>query len=80
MTALAPSTRCFLAPVLTTYKWQDVAIKASPLILIGVGLAAGNRAAIWNIGAEGQYVVGGLAGDGRGSVDAERHRGHGSCR
>jgi general nucleoside transport system permease protein len=56
----------FLAPVLTTYKWQDVAVKASPLILIGVGLAAGNRAAIWNIGAEGQYVVGALAGTGVG--------------
>ena len=56
----------FLAPVLTTYKWQDVAIKASPLILIGVGLAVGNRAAIWNIGAEGQYVAGGLAGTGVG--------------
>ena len=56
----------FLAPVLTSYKWQDVAIKASPLILIGVGLAAGNRAAIWNIGAEGQYVAGALAGTGIG--------------
>ncbi|HVX82898.1 MAG TPA: ABC transporter permease [Devosiaceae bacterium] len=56
----------FLAPVLTPYKWQDIAIKASPLILIGVGLAAGNRAAIWNIGAEGQYVVGALAGAGIG--------------
>jgi len=56
----------FLAPVLTPYKWQDIAIKASPLILIGVGLAAGNRASIWNIGAEGQYVVGALAGTGIG--------------
>ncbi len=56
----------FLAPVLTSYKWQDIAIKASPLILIGVGLAAGNRAAIWNIGAEGQYVAGALAGTGIG--------------
>lgn len=56
----------FLAPVLTSYKWQDVAVKASPLILIGVGLAVGNRAAIWNIGAEGQYVVGALAGTGVG--------------
>src|SRR3569623_2040272 len=56
----------FIAPVATTYKWQDVAIKASPLILIGVGLAVGNRAAIWNIGAEGQYVLGGIAGSGIG--------------
>jgi simple sugar transport system permease protein len=56
----------FIAPVATSYKWQDIAIKASPLILIGVGLAVGNRAAIWNIGAEGQYVVGALAGTGVG--------------
>ncbi len=56
----------FLAPVLNPLKWQEVAIKASPLILIGVGLAVGNRAAIWNIGAEGQYVVGALAGTGVG--------------
>ena len=56
----------FIAPIATSYKWQDVAIKASPLILIGVGLAVGNRAAIWNIGAEGQYVAGALAGSGVG--------------
>ncbi len=56
----------FIAPVVTSYKWSDIAIKASPLILIGVGLAVGNRAAIWNIGAEGQYVVGALAGTGVG--------------
>jgi len=56
----------FIAPIATAYKWQDIAIKASPLILIGVGLAVGNRAAIWNIGAEGQYVVGALAGTGIG--------------
>lgn len=56
----------FIAPLVTSYKWGDIAVKASPLILIGVGLAVGNRAAIWNIGAEGQYVVGGLAGVGIG--------------
>ena len=56
----------FIAPLVTSYKWGDIAVKASPLILIGVGLAVGNRAAIWNIGAEGQYVVGALAGTGIG--------------
>ena len=58
----------FLTPLLNPIKWQEVALKASPLILIGVGLAAGNRAAIWNIGAEGQYVFGALAGTGVGLV------------
>jgi simple sugar transport system permease protein len=54
----------FIQPIWQPIHWQDVAIKASPLILIGVGLAAGNRAAVWNIGAEGQYIAGALAGTG----------------
>lgn len=54
----------FLTPLLASYKWQDVAIKAAPLIIIAVGLSVGNRANVWNIGAEGQYIVGALAGAG----------------
>jgi len=34
------------------------------LILIALGLCMGNRAKVWNIGAEGQYIVGALAGAG----------------
>ena len=34
---------------------------AAPLILAGLGLALGFRAGLFNIGAEGQIVVGGLA-------------------
>lgn len=37
-------------------------IKAGPLILIAAGLAIGFRAGIWNIGAEGQYIMGAIAG------------------
>ncbi|MFD2173748.1 ABC transporter permease [Rhodobacter lacus] len=37
-------------------------VKAGPLILIASGLAVGFRAGIWNIGAEGQYIMGALAG------------------
>ena len=33
--------------------------------MIAVGLSIGFQANVWNIGAEGQYVVGGLAGTGR---------------
>lgn len=54
----------FLSPVLLSYKWQDVAVKAAPLIIIALGLSVGNRANVWNIGAEGQYVAGALAGAG----------------
>ncbi len=37
-------------------------VKAGPLILIASGLAVGFRAGIWNIGAEGQYIMGAIAG------------------
>ncbi len=39
-------------------------VKAAPLIMIGVGLALAYRAAIWNIGAEGQFTLGALAAGG----------------
>ena len=54
----------FFTPILASYKWSDVARRAAPLILIALGLCMGNRAKIWNIGAEGQYIVGALAGAG----------------
>jgi ABC-type uncharacterized transport system permease subunit len=56
----------FLTPLLASYKWQDVAVKAAPLIIIALGLSIGNRANIWNIGAEGQYIAGALGGAGMG--------------
>jgi simple sugar transport system permease protein len=56
----------FLSPLLASYKWQDVALKAAPLIIIALGLSMGNRAQVWNIGAEGQYVIGALCSAGVG--------------
>nr|WP_208103458.1 ABC transporter permease [Rubellimicrobium sp. CFH 75288] len=44
------------------YLRGQIAIKAAPLILIAVGLSFGFRAGVWNIGAEGQYIVGALCG------------------
>jgi ABC-type uncharacterized transport system permease subunit len=54
----------FLAPLLSLQSLAELALKAAPLILIGVGLAAGFRANVWNIGAEGQLTVGAIAGGG----------------
>lgn len=51
----------FFTPLTNSFKWQDLGVKAAPLIIIGVGLSIAYRANVWNIGAEGQYVVGGLA-------------------
>lgn len=48
------------------YYRPQLLIKAAPLVLIAIGLSLGFRAGIWNIGAEGQYIVGALAGAGVG--------------
>ena len=41
-------------------------IKGAPLVLIAIGLALGFKAGIWNIGAEGQYIIGAICGAGAG--------------
>ena len=48
------------------YSRPQLLVKAGPLILIAVGLSLGFRAGIWNIGAEGQYIMGALFGAGVG--------------
>ncbi|TVR44598.1 MAG: ABC transporter permease [Rhodobacteraceae bacterium] len=47
-----------------SYSRPQLLIKTAPLILIAVGLAIGFKANIWNIGAEGQYIMGALFGAG----------------
>jgi general nucleoside transport system permease protein len=46
------------APLADLYGLGELLIKAAPLVLIGVGLAVGFKAGIWNVGAEGQLTVG----------------------
>lgn len=48
----------------SAYYRPQLLIKGAPLALISVGLALGFRAGIWNIGAEGQYIIGALCGAG----------------
>ncbi len=52
----------FIEPISTIYGLTELAVKATPLILIGVALSLGFRAGVWNIGAEGQLVLGGIFG------------------
>jgi len=62
-------TTIFWAPLFgehAFYYRPQLLIKAAPLILIAVGLSLGFRAGVWNIGAEGQYIAGALAGAGVG--------------
>ena len=41
--------------------WRDTLIQATPLGIIGIGLAYGFKAGVWNIGAEGQMIMGTVA-------------------
>jgi general nucleoside transport system permease protein len=52
----------FVLPVSDSWGLQEVAVKATPLVLIAVGLSLCYRSNNWNIGAEGQLLVGALAG------------------
>ncbi len=38
----------------------EVVVKASPLVLCGLAVAAAARIRLWNVGAEGQLVLGGI--------------------
>jgi len=51
----------FINPISDWYGVSELFLKATPLMLIAVGLAVGFRANVWNIGAEGQLIVGGIA-------------------
>ncbi|OSP56043.1 ABC transporter permease [Pseudoruegeria sp. SK021] len=44
------------------YSRPQLLVKAGPLILIAIGLSLGFRAGVWNIGAEGQYIIGAICG------------------
>ncbi|MEP4194752.1 MAG: ABC transporter permease [Aliishimia sp.] len=47
-----------LKPFLSWYSFSEVLLKMAPLLLIAQGLAIGFRANIFNIGAEGQFIIG----------------------
>ncbi|MGR3616439.1 MAG: ABC transporter permease [Paracoccaceae bacterium] len=44
------------------YYRPQLLVKGAPLVLIAIGLSLGFRAGIWNIGAEGQYIMGAICG------------------
>ena len=52
----------FVDPLSSKYALAELGVKAAPLVMIGVALSIGFRAQVWNIGAEGQLVVGAIAG------------------
>lgn len=52
----------FVEPLLEVWSLHELAVKAGPLILMGVGLAVAYRSNNWNIGAEGQFTIGAITG------------------
>jgi general nucleoside transport system permease protein len=52
----------FIDPLTDSYSLQEIAVKATPLVMIAIGLALCYIANIWNIGAEGQFIVGAVCG------------------
>jgi simple sugar transport system permease protein len=54
----------FVEPFRGAYAVSEIAVKATPLMLIALGLAICYRANVWNIGAEGQYILGAIAAAG----------------
>src|ERR1700704_79229 len=54
----------FVEPLKSWYALSELAMKATPLLLIALGLAVCFRSNVWNIGAEGQFIVGAIAAGG----------------
>lgn len=50
-----------ISPVSDLYGFAELCVKAAPIMLCAVGLALAFKAQVWNIGAEGQLLIGGLA-------------------
>lgn len=54
----------FWEPVRSVYALSELMVKATPLLIIALGLAVCFRSNVWNIGAEGQYIIGAVAAGG----------------
>ena len=54
----------FVEPLKNGYALSELSLKATPLVLIALGLSVCFRANLWNIGAEGQFVLGAICAGG----------------
>ena len=54
----------FWEPIKSSYAVGELLVKATPLLLIALGLGVCFRSNVWNIGAEGQYILGAIAASG----------------
>ena len=54
----------FWEPVKSAYALGELMVKATPLLVIALGLGVCYRSNVWNIGAEGKFVMGAVAAGG----------------
>lgn len=54
----------FVDTFFTAFGVSETIVKAIPLMIVGLGLSIAFKAGIWNIGAEGQLIVGAIASTG----------------
>ena len=54
----------FWEPIKSPYALGELMVKATPLLIIALGLAVCFRSNVWNIGAEGQFVIGAVVAGG----------------
>src|ERR1700736_210531 len=52
----------FIDPLTDSYSLVELVVKATPLVMIAVGLSLCYLANVWNIGAEGQFLIGAVCG------------------
>jgi general nucleoside transport system permease protein len=52
----------FIEPLTDSYSLIELVVKATPLVMIAIGLSFCYLANVWNIGAEGQFLIGAVAG------------------
>lgn len=54
----------FWEPIKSGYAIGELMVKATPLLIIALGLAVCFRSNVWNIGAEGQFIIGAVVAGG----------------
>jgi len=52
------SISLLLSPISSAYGFAEIFVRVTVLLIMGLGIALGLRAGLWNVGAEGQYIVG----------------------
>jgi ABC-type uncharacterized transport system permease subunit len=57
----AASTSLLFTPISNTYYFAEVFVRVTVLLIMGLGIALALRAGVWNVGAEGQFIVGSVA-------------------